>query len=93
MNEKIKQLLTQAIYDVDYIRDDDALNEDLSQMFIPDCFAERFAELIVMEVESVCEQFAKERDDRLMGISHDPTEQIIARKMGKLIMEHFGVEE
>ena len=49
MNERIRECLTQAISDVDYIRDDPVLDQELSEMFIPDCFAERFAELIIKE--------------------------------------------
>lgn len=47
MNDRLQELLTQAISDVDYIRDDNELNEELSQMYIPDCFAEKFAELLL----------------------------------------------
>ena len=49
MNQQIRELTKQAISDVDYIRDDDFTNEELSKMYIPDCFAEKFAELIVRE--------------------------------------------
>ena len=53
MNDRIKELLAQAISDVDYIHFDDAIDEELSQMYIPDVFAERFAELIIRECISV----------------------------------------
>jgi hypothetical protein len=53
MNDRIRELLIQAIYDVDYIRNDEQLDKDLSEMFIPDCFAERFAELIILECADV----------------------------------------
>ena len=58
MNERIQELVGQAISDVDYIRDDDFINEELSKMYIPDCFAEKFAELIVRE----CLSYAKDGD-------------------------------
>ena len=58
MNERIQELVGQAISDVDYIRDDDFINEELSKMYIPDCFAEKFAELIVQE----CLSYAKDGD-------------------------------
>lgn len=29
----------------------------------------------------------------MMGIMSDPTEQIVARKMGTMIKEHFGVAQ
>lgn len=53
MNERIKELLHKAISDVDYIRDDDSINDELSMMYIPDCFAERFTELIVEECATI----------------------------------------
>lgn len=50
MNEKIKELLSQAISDVDYIHFDNAIDKELSQMYIPDVFAEKFAKLILSDV-------------------------------------------
>jgi hypothetical protein len=44
MNERIKELCSQAISDVDGIQ-----NPDTQHMYIPDCFRDRFAELIVRE--------------------------------------------
>ena len=56
MNERIRELMIKAIYDVDRIYDpvDNPLNEEVSKMYIPDCFAEKFAELIVRECADVC---------------------------------------
>jgi len=78
MNERIQQLLSQAITDVDYIHFDQAIDEELAQMYIPDCFAERFAQLIVAECI-----------DLSLGSSHrdDDIGAIIANK----IKQHFGV--
>ena len=44
MNQRIRELCSQAISDVDGIQ-----NPDTQNMYIPDCFAEKFAELIVQE--------------------------------------------
>lgn len=44
MNERIKELCSQAISDVDGIQ-----NPDTQHMYIPDCFRDRFVELIVQE--------------------------------------------
>jgi zona occludens toxin (predicted ATPase) len=90
MNERINELLSQAISDVDYIRDDDALNEDLSQMFIPDCFAERFAELIVKECADVCKR-------NILVLTEYDSDNAEGRNDGSeecayLIKRHFGVE-
>ena len=51
MNERIRELCSQAISDVDGIQ-----NPDTQNMYIPDCFAEKFAELIVKE----CAQYMYE---------------------------------
>ena len=48
MNERIRKLCSQAISDVDGIQ-----NPDTQNMYIPDCFAEKFAELIVKECASL----------------------------------------
>ena len=45
MNERIRELCSQAISDVDGIQ-----NPDTQNMYIPDCFAEKFAELILRDV-------------------------------------------
>ena len=77
MNNRLQELLSQAISDVDYIRHGpgaEQLNEDLSQMFIPDCFAEQFAELIVRDCISIAKA----------GLA-DPVVDVIK--------EHFGVDK
>ena len=58
MNERIRELMIKAIYDVDRIYDpiDNPLNEEVSKMYIPDCFAEKFAELILAECIDIAEQ-------------------------------------
>ena len=80
MNEQIRKLVSQAIIDVDYIRDDDFTNEELSKMYIPDCFAEKFAELIVRECANIVnslEQYEGQGDC----------------SAAEYIKERFGVEE
>ena len=83
MNQRIRELAEQAISDVDYIRDDDFTNEELSQMYIPDCFAEKFAELIVRECVQVCNDV----DAEYKG------EDVLATWCARAIEEHFGVKE
>lgn len=46
MNERIQELVEQAVTEVDVVYGDNPLNEELTKMYIPDCFAEKFAELI-----------------------------------------------
>ena len=54
MNKRIQELFDKAVSDVDYIRDEEYTNLELQKMYIPDCFAERFAELIVQECALLC---------------------------------------
>ena len=49
MNQRLRELVEQAITEVDVVYEDNPLNEELAKMYIPDCFAEKFAELIVRE--------------------------------------------
>jgi hypothetical protein len=49
MNERIKQLVRQAVMAVDIVTGNETLDDELAKMYIPDCFAEKFAELIVKE--------------------------------------------
>jgi hypothetical protein len=64
MNEKIKELFSQAISDVDGIQ-----NPDTQNMYIPDCFAERFAELIILECSELCyTSHLKDSDAHAMNI-------------------------
>jgi hypothetical protein len=77
MNERIKELCSQAISDVDGIQ-----NPDTQHMYIPDCFRDRFAELIVRECFDVV---------IADGRFHDAKGVIRAGK--GVAMEHFGVEE
>ena len=57
MNERIKELVQHAVLAVDIVTGNESLDDELAKMYIPDCFAEKFAELIV---ESVLDQ-VKER--------------------------------
>ena len=53
MNERIQELLKQAVNAVDNPFPENPLNDELAKMYIPDCFAEKFAELIVQECVNV----------------------------------------
>jgi len=76
MNKRIQELFDKAVSDVDYIRDDEYTNLELQKMYIPDCFAERFAELLIKE----CAELATKEYNNY-GSLH-----------GKDLLEHFGVE-
>jgi zona occludens toxin (predicted ATPase) len=77
MNERIRELVEQAIVDVDVVYEDNPLNEELAKMYIPECFAEQFALLIVRE----CMEVVK------WTPSDFPNDEYV-----KNIKEHFGVE-
>ena len=74
MNERIRELLAQAISDVDYIRNDPVLDQELSEMFIPDVFAEQFAELLLRnlseELLDVARRSKKLHPDWADGMNH-----------------------
>jgi len=89
MNEKIKELCSKAISDVDGIQ-----NPDTQHMYIPDCFRDRFAELIVRECAELFvdqkymilnpnEPFANERIRALKDHDMDTVRKIKG---------HFGVK-
>jgi hypothetical protein len=49
VNERIRELAEQAVKAVDNPFPGNPLNDELAKMYIPDCFAEKFAELIVRQ--------------------------------------------
>ena len=74
MNDRIKELLSQAISDVDYIHHDDVIDQELSEMFIPDVFAQRFAELLLRnlseELYDVAKKNKKANKEWADGVDH-----------------------
>jgi hypothetical protein len=54
MNARIRELAEQAVKAVDNPFPGNPLNDELEKMYIPDCFAEKFSKLIVMECSSIC---------------------------------------
>lgn len=82
MNERIRELVEQAVIAVDNPFPGNPLNDELEKMYIPDCFAEKFAELIVRE----CAELTCWRD---YGMS---AEQRVRLEVCQDIKKHFGVE-
>ncbi len=89
MNERIRELIEQAVNAVDNPFPGNPLNDELEKMYIPDCFAEKFAELIVRECAelSVNSQYANTKSEYYEGFN----EALIY--VGNKIRKHFGVEE
>ena len=83
MNERIRLLCSQAISDVDGIQ-----NPDTQNMYIPNCFAEKFAEQIVRECVGIC----LERHDS-WKFDDESNSNSGPRDCAQMIEEHFGVEE
>ena len=94
MNERIQELVRQAVIAVDDPFPGNPLNDELEKMYIPDCFAEKFAELIVKEcMEQVIGQYLPVMEDKEMmkdthwdGYVQCGVDSVVA------IREHFGVE-
>lgn len=85
MNERIKELVRQAVIAVDDPFPDNPLNDELEKMYIPDCFSEKFAELIVEECRNVVAEVYRNTSLELCGPLLVADEKIA---------EHFyGVEE
>ena len=82
MNDQLRTLVRQAVVAVDIVTGNEALDDELAKMYIPDCFAEKFAELIVREC---AEQVWYTREDGING----NVSEIIKERM----KQHFGVEE
>jgi hypothetical protein len=98
MNKRIKELAEDAVKAVDDPFPGNPLNDELEKMYIPDCFAEKFAELIVRECvnqaleEKVSEEWIDKEDDiedqcYLRGINGGIVDAVIR------IKQHFGIKE
>ena len=81
MNERIRELVGQAVIAVDDPFPGNPLNDELEKMYIPDCFAEKFAELIVRECAQVSERTGALNEADFEG-------EMIA----DAIKEHFGIK-
>jgi hypothetical protein len=86
MNEQIRQLAEQAVKAVDNPFPGNPLNDELAKMYIPDCFAEKFAELIVRECIGIVEQYGT------------PDAFYIVDEINRVMLnirpnKHFGVDE
>ena len=90
MNERIRELAEQAVKDVDIVTGNELLDDELAKMYIPDCFAEKFAELIVRE----CAHIAVFKDSGTVATADVAGHMAAGRSIAaRLIKEHFGVEE
>ena len=83
MNERIRELVRQTVVAVDIVTGNESLDDELAKMYIPDCFSEKFAELIVKECNEVL---------RLVPYNSNVEfgDEVIYQDA---IKEHFGVEE
>ena len=87
MNERIRQLAEQAVKSVDIVTGNELLDDELAKMYIPDCFAEKFAELIVRECIGCCEQVISDPVPNYIDTWLNGGSQCIDQ-----IKQHFGVE-
>ena len=83
MNERIRELVRQAVVSVDIVTGNESLDDELARMYIPDCFAEKFAELIVRECSEIVLNCG------IIG-SNNERDFIVASRE---IKQHFGIKE
>ena len=76
MNERIRELMIQAISDVDSIDD-----IETRRMYIPNCFAEKFAELIMKECAGIYDKIDN-------GNQHLGTDNYL-----EALQKHFRIEK
>ena len=88
MNERIRELVRQAVVAVDIVTGNEALDDELAKMYIPDCFSEKFAELIVGECVKFCEHESNddEHDEYDMGMC------VKAESIKTAIKQQFGIK-
>jgi len=86
MNERIRQLAEQAVESVDIVTGNESLDDELAKMYIPDCFSEKFAELIVRECMACSTWVGKVNMNAIEPVH-------TAHAINQRIKEHFGVEE
>ena len=92
MNERIRELAEQAVNAVDNPFPGNPLNDELEKMYIPDCFAEKFAELIVREcvqtlIDKTPEWYTNEASEEDWDKGYDRAMKDCVHH----IKEHFGV--
>jgi hypothetical protein len=78
MNNQLRKIVEQAVSAVDIVTGNEALDDELAKMYIPDCFAEKFAELIVEECTTVI--------DRNLF-------QNIGWNTSRAVRRHFGIDQ
>ena len=86
MNERIRELVRQAVESVDIVTGNESLDDELAKMYIPDCFSEKFAELIVRECMACSTWVGKVNMNAIEPVH-------TAHAINQRIKEHFGVEE
>jgi hypothetical protein len=97
MNERIRELVRQAVISVDIVTGNEALDDELAKMYIPDCFSEKFAELIVRECVEIALEQKKWVEDMKVHNPHDEVWNKARIQQSQHIVDqiekHFGVEE
>jgi hypothetical protein len=86
MNNQLGKIVGQAVSAIDIVTGNEALDDELAKMYIPDCFAEKFAELIVREC-------ADRIVNTLLADLEGPDPDDVLWLAAKQVKEHFGVEE
>ena len=100
MNNQLRKIVEQAVSAVDIVTGNEALDDELAKMYIPDCFVEKFAELIVKECiqvsgpeDSYTDEWFKAKVDSVQKIKkHFGLEGMSTEDKKTLIKELLGVK-
>ena len=87
MNERIRELVRQAVESVDIVTGNESLDDELAKMYIPDCFSEKFAELIVRECLKICQNHPS------IIFKNEWDADVVSTDIVSRLESHFGVEE
>ena len=93
MNERIRELVEQAVVAVDIVTGNESLDDELAKMYIPDCFSEKFAELIVKECVDKIETYRIPVGNSAAGEMACEWTYSALMEIRDEIKQHFGVEE
>jgi len=92
MNNQLRKIVEQAVSAIDIVTGNEALDDELAKMYIPDCFAEKFAELIVKECAEIARLNTREDSKVYLMIQEHFGVGMSIEDKKNLIKELLGVK-